>query len=59
MKHLWTLRTALMTALLGVPLLAAAQDENPNAKKAASTTPPDMTRVVYGSDQKFNVLDLC
>src|SRR4029079_11029003 len=40
---------------------------NPNAKKAApkappkkpaSTTPPDMTNVVYGSDKKFNVIDL-
>jgi hypothetical protein len=27
MKHLWTLRTALMTALLGVPLLAASWDQ--------------------------------
>src|SRR6476620_9001599 len=56
----------LVMALLGTALLAA-QEENPNAKKAApkalpkepaSTNPPDMTNVVYGSDKKFNVIDL-
>lgn len=66
MKHLRMLLIGLSTALLGTPLLAA-QEPNPNAKKAApksppkkvaSTTPPDLTDVVYGSDKKFNVLDL-
>ena len=56
----------LIAALLGTALLAA-QEEKPNAKKAApqappkkpaSTTRPDMTNVVYGSDKKFNVFDL-
>lgn len=56
----------LITALLGTTLLAA-QEQNPDAKKAppkgppkkvASTTAPDMTNVVYGSDKKFNVIDL-
>jgi len=60
------LRIALITALLGTALLAA-QEENPSAKKAvpngppknpASTTLPDMTNVVYGSDTKFDVFDL-
>ena len=66
MKYLRMLGMGLITALLGTALLAA-QEENPNAKKAApkappkkpaSTTPPDMTNVVYGSDKKFNVIDL-
>ena len=66
MKYLRTLRIVLITALLGTTVLAA-QEQNPNAKKAApqaptqkpaSTTPPDMTNVVYGSDKKFNVFDL-
>ena len=66
MKYLRMLRIVLITAFLGTTLLAA-QEENPNAKKAApnappkkpaSMTPPDMTNVVYGSDKKFNVIDL-
>jgi hypothetical protein len=66
MKYLRLLGMGLITALLGTALLAA-QEGNPNAKKAApkaapkkpaSTTPPDMTNVVYGSDRKFNVFDL-
>src|SRR5882724_10187828 len=66
MKYLRVLGMGLITALLGTALLAA-QQENPNAKKAdpkgppkkpASTTKPDMTNVVYGSDKKFNVIDL-
>ena len=51
MKHLWTLRTALMTALLGVPLLAAQEG------KAGAPPPPDtrplltkLGRVVYSED---------
>src|SRR3954464_6637214 len=56
----------LIMALLGTALLAA-REENPDPKKAApknpqknetSTTPPDMTNVVYGNDKKFNVIDL-
>jgi len=56
----------LLTVLLG-SALTVAQEQNPAAKKAApkappqklaSTTPPDMSNVVYGSDQKFNVFDL-
>ena len=66
MKHLRILGMGLITALLGTALLAA-QEENPNAKKGppkgplakpASTTAPDMTKLVYGSDKKFNVIDL-
>src|SRR5438105_9713974 len=66
MKYLRMLRMGLITALLGTALLAAGE-ESPNAKKAvsngppmkpASTTLPDMTNVVYGSDKKFNVIDL-
>ena len=66
MKYLRILSMVLITALLGTALLAAPE-ENPKAtkaapkappKKPASTTPPDMTNVVYGSDKKFNVLDL-
>src|SRR5438094_9775394 len=66
MKYLCMLLMVLVTALLGTARLAA-QEENPNAKKAApkappkkpaSTTLPDMTNVVYGSDNKFNVFDL-
>lgn len=66
MKHLRTLCWGLIAALLGTSLLAA-QEQNPNAKKAAtkaaakkppSTTPADMTGVVYGSDPKFNIIDL-
>src|SRR5258707_1315134 len=66
MKYLRMLRMGLITALLGTALLAA-QEESPNAEKAvpngppkkpASTTLPDMTNVVYGSDKKVNVLDL-
>jgi len=66
MKQLRMLPMVLITALLGTAFLAA-QEENPNAKntapngppkKSASTTPPDMTDVVYGSDKKFNVIDL-
>src|ERR1043166_9203576 len=66
MNHLRTLRMGLITALLGSALLPA-QEQNPIAKKAApkglpmkpaSTTAPDLTNVVYGSDPKFNVIDL-
>jgi acetyl esterase/lipase len=51
------LRIGLLTTLLGTAS-SAAQGENSNAKKPSSTTPADMTNVVYGSDQKVNVLDL-
>src|SRR3954453_14969504 len=66
MKYLSSLQIGLITALLGTALLSA-EEANPDAKKAApkgppqkpaSTTPPDMTDVVYGSDKKFNVIDL-
>jgi acetyl esterase len=72
MNSLRTLCLGLITALLGTAFVAlqdeiAAQEQNPAAKKApakgppqkpASTTPADMTNVVYGSDPKFNVIDL-
>src|SRR5262245_3503179 len=66
MKYLRILRMGLIASFLGTALLAA-QDEKPEAKatvpkgppqKPASSTPPDMTNVVYGSDPKFNVIDL-
>lgn len=66
MKYPRMLGMGLITALLGTALLVA-QQENPDAKKAApkappkkpaATTKPAMTNVVYGSDKKFNVLDL-
>lgn len=58
MKDLRLLGLGLITALLGTALLAAAQDDNPKAKKEApkappkkpaSTTRPDLTDVVYGT----------
>src|SRR5437762_11510349 len=67
MKYLRMLGMGLITALLGTALMAAAQEENPDAKKVApkappqkpaSTTPPDMTNVIYGNNTKFNVFDL-
>jgi len=66
MKSMRMFCLGLMTALLSTALLSA-QEEKPTAKKAASkaatkkpaaTTPPDMTNVAYGSDPKFNVIDL-
>jgi BD-FAE protein len=66
MNYLRMLGMVLITALLGSTVLAA-QEQNPAAKKAApkaapktpaSTTPPDLTNVAYGSDKKFNVIDL-
>jgi len=57
MKYLSTICIGLITAFL-LTALRAAPVENPNVKKAASTTLPDMTNVAYGSDQKFNVIDL-
>src|SRR3954463_7370019 len=65
MKYIRILRMGLITVFLGTALLA--QEANPNAKNAApnaqpkkpaSATPPDMTNVAYGSDKKFNVIDL-
>ncbi len=66
MKSVRMLCMGLITAILGTALLVA-QEQDPNAKKAAlkappikpaSTTKPDMTNVVYGSDKKLNVLNL-
>jgi acetyl esterase/lipase len=60
------LSVVLITALLHTALVAAAE-EKPASKPAvrqgpptrpASTTSPDLTNVAYGSDPKFNVLDL-
>jgi len=57
----------LITGTSGTALLAAQEDKNPDATQAASQGPaeetglhdsPDMTNVVYGSDKKFNVIDL-
>src|SRR5262245_28598991 len=65
MKYLRILSMVLIAVLLGTTLVVA--QEIPAAKKAApqglpkkpaSTTAPDMTNVVYGSDKKFNVIDL-
>src|SRR5688572_15192633 len=66
MNYFRMLGIGLTTAFLCMTL-SAAQQENPNAKRAApqsrptkpaSATPPDMTNVAYGSDKKFNVIDL-
>src|SRR4051812_11717355 len=54
MKTITRLQALLPMMLLPGILLSA----EPPPKKPASTTPPDMTNVVYGSDKKFNVIDL-
>ena len=53
MKYLRMLGMGLITALLGTALLAA-QEENPNAKKAAPTGPAEETGLhdSAGHDQR-------
>ena len=42
----------------GVPGRPGSPDTKGPPPKILATTPPDMTNVVYGSDKKFNVIDL-
>src|SRR4051812_12841586 len=49
---------ALPPGTKGVPGRPGSSAPNGPPKKPASTTPADMTNVVYGSDKKFNVIDL-
>src|SRR3954468_21003481 len=48
----------IITFILVLAWTGTAWSQVPPPKKPASATPADMTNVAYGSDKKFNVIDL-